>query len=67
MFLDKIALTLSIIGGLNWGMIGLFNFDLGRSTAVKPPEFFYPGHHSPPPTYTGDERREVLCRILKEF
>ena len=27
-FLDKIALALSIIGGLNWGCIGLFNFDL---------------------------------------
>ena len=25
MFLDKIALALSIIGGLNWGCIGLFN------------------------------------------
>ena len=28
MFLDKIALALAIIGGLNWGAIGLFNFDL---------------------------------------
>ncbi len=28
MFLDKLALTLAIIGGLNWGAIGLFNFDL---------------------------------------
>lgn len=28
MFLDKIALAISIIGGLNWGLIGLFNFDL---------------------------------------
>ena len=28
MFLDKIALALAIIGGLNWGTIGLFNFDL---------------------------------------
>ena len=26
--LDKIALTLAIIGGLNWGSIGLFRFDL---------------------------------------
>lgn len=25
--LDKIALTLAIIGGLNWGLIGLFRFD----------------------------------------
>lgn len=28
MFLDKLALTLAIIGGLNWGLIGLFQFDL---------------------------------------
>ena len=27
MFLDKLALTLAIIGGLNWGAIGLFGFD----------------------------------------
>ena len=26
--LDKIALTLLIIGGLNWGLIGIFQFDL---------------------------------------
>ncbi len=25
---DKIALTLAIIGGLNWGSIGLFRFDV---------------------------------------
>ena len=25
--LDRIALTVLIIGGLNWGSIGLFNFD----------------------------------------
>ena len=28
MLLDKIALALSVIGGLNWGLIGLFNYDL---------------------------------------
>lgn len=28
MIMDKIALALSIIGGLNWGSIGLFRFDL---------------------------------------
>ena len=28
MILDRIALILAIIGGLNWGMIGLFQFDL---------------------------------------
>lgn len=27
MVLDKIALVLSIIGGLNWGLIGIFKFD----------------------------------------
>jgi len=26
--LDKIALILAVIGGLNWGSIGLFQFDL---------------------------------------
>ena len=28
MFLDKLALAVAIIGGLNWGCIGLFNLDL---------------------------------------
>ena len=26
--LDKIALALAIIGGINWGSIGLFGFDI---------------------------------------
>ena len=26
--LDKIALILTIIGGINWGLIGIFKFDL---------------------------------------
>ena len=26
--LDMVALVLVVIGGLNWGLIGLFNFDL---------------------------------------
>ncbi len=26
--LDKIALTILIIGGLNWGSIGVFQFDI---------------------------------------
>ncbi|MBC8584544.1 DUF378 domain-containing protein [Youxingia wuxianensis] len=26
--LDKIALALTIIGGINWGLIGIFQFDL---------------------------------------
>jgi uncharacterized membrane protein YuzA (DUF378 family) len=28
MFMDKIALILTIIGALNWGSIGLFQFDI---------------------------------------
>lgn len=28
MFMDRIALILTIIGALNWGSIGLFQFDL---------------------------------------
>lgn len=26
--IDKIALTLLVIGGLNWGSVGIFQFDL---------------------------------------
>ena len=26
--LDRIALVLLVIGGLNWGLVGLFQFDL---------------------------------------
>lgn len=26
--LDKIALALIIIGGINWGLVGIFQFDL---------------------------------------
>lgn len=37
--LDKIALTVMIIGGLNWGLVGIFQFDLvawifGGQTAI---------------------------------
>jgi len=28
LIMDKIALTLAIIGGLNWGCVGLFRLDL---------------------------------------
>lgn len=36
---DKIALVLAIIGGLNWGSVGIFNFDIvawifGSQTAI---------------------------------
>ena len=31
MFMDKLALLLAIIGALNWGLIGLFRFDLVAS------------------------------------
>ncbi len=26
--LDRVALALTIIGGINWGLIGIFKFDL---------------------------------------
>ena len=29
--IQKISLILTIIGALNWGLIGLFNFNLGDS------------------------------------
>ncbi len=28
MIIDRIALALAIIGGLNWGLVGIFKFDL---------------------------------------
>ena len=28
MFWDKLALLLTIIGGINWGLVGAFHFDL---------------------------------------
>ena len=28
MLVDKIALALTIVGGINWGLIGIFKFDL---------------------------------------
>jgi uncharacterized membrane protein YuzA (DUF378 family) len=39
MILNKIALALAIVGSLNWGLVGLFTFDLvawicGGSTTV---------------------------------
>ena len=27
-FIKKLAFVLTIIGGLNWGLVGFFNFDL---------------------------------------
>ena len=27
--LDRIALALIVIGGINWGLVGIFRFDLG--------------------------------------
>jgi uncharacterized membrane protein YuzA (DUF378 family) len=41
MIMDKIALALAIIGGLNWGSIGIFGFDIvaffcgGSTSAVS--------------------------------
>ena len=31
MIMDKIALLLVIIGAVNWGLVGIFNFDLVAS------------------------------------
>ena len=41
MIMDRIALVIAIIGGLNWGSIGIFGFDLvaflfgGSGTALS--------------------------------
>lgn len=37
--IDRIALALAIIGGINWGLVGIFKFDLvawifGGQTAI---------------------------------
>ena len=37
MLIDKIALILMIIGGLNWGLIGIFKLDLSRCCAADRP------------------------------
>ena len=39
MIIDRIALILTIVGALNWGLVGLFSFDLvawicGGATAI---------------------------------
>lgn len=41
MLMDRIALILTIIGGINWGSIGIFRFDIvawlfgGQTSAVS--------------------------------
>ena len=45
MIMDRIALILAIIGGLNWGCVGLFRFDLvaylfGGLTATASPVIY---------------------------
>ena len=41
MVMDRIALILTVIGGINWGLVGLFRFDLvaficgGQTAAVS--------------------------------
>lgn len=39
MIMDRIALLLTIVGGVNWGLVGIFKFDLvafifGGQTAI---------------------------------
>ena len=54
MVMDKIALTLLIIGGLNWGSVGLFQFDLvafacgGAGSLVSRVVYARPGPHCGP-------------------
>ena len=36
MIIDKIALILTIVGALNWGSIGLFQFDITVNTTGIP-------------------------------
>lgn len=45
MVFDKIALTLTIVGALNWGSIGLFGFDavafIGGGQMAMPSRIIY--------------------------
>ena len=46
--LDTIALILLVIGGINWGSIGIFQFDIvawicGGQAAVVKPDYLYAG------------------------
>lgn len=48
MVMDKIALLLVIIGAVNWGLIGIFQFDLvasifGRTGRRRQPYHLYAG------------------------
>ena len=36
MIITTIALILCIIGGINWGLVGLFNFDLVAAIFMGP-------------------------------
>jgi len=38
MMLEKIALILTIVGGLNWGLVGAFHFDLVKFIFFFAPE-----------------------------
>lgn len=38
-WLDRIALALIVIGGVNWGLIGIFDFDLVAWIFGGPEEF----------------------------
>ena len=56
--LDAIALTLLIVGGLNWLLVGLFEFDLvamiaGGSTTIFAKDHLY--------------HRRYLCDLLLEI
>ena len=50
MIMDRIALILAIIGGLNWGCVGLFRFDLvaylfgGQTATVSRVVYTLVGH-----------------------
>lgn len=47
MVMDKIALTLLIIGGLNWGSVGLFQFDLVAFACRRGRQLGQPGSICP--------------------
>ena len=65
--IDKIALTLAIIGALNWGGIGLFGFDTvaffcgGQLSILS--RIIYATRLTPPKTH----KRELIRLCRKEL
>ncbi|MCU0653255.1 MAG: DUF378 domain-containing protein [Candidatus Pacebacteria bacterium] len=56
-WLDIIALVLVIVGGLNWGLVGLFSYDLVAQLFAGGPGGCLFGHH----------RSQTESRLMKKL